>query len=246
MRSTIRELRRTFLGARRYALDLLSGESGRIVAPGLRPAREGGAFPVRISIEQSAGGTAHSEAKRHNIGIAARAIGGLVIGPGELLSFWRIVGRPSPRRGFVPGRSLVHGRVELDYGGGLCQLSGMLYYAALIGGLEIVERHPHTRDIYTEETRYAPLGADAAVAYGFKDLRVANPYRFPISFSIDLAGDRLICGIAAPEEITEHQVRFEREERRDGIREVTTYRAAAGSDRWEDLGRSRYTLVAGA
>lgn len=243
MRSTIRELRKTILGARRVALDLLSSERRRFVVPGARPIDERAGFRRRITLEQSAGGTTHSEAKRHNIALAALPITSIIIGPGEIFSFWRIVGRPAPGRGFVPGRSLVHGRVELDYGGGLCQLSGMLYYLALMGGLEIIERHPHTRDIYTEESRYAPLGADAAVAYGFKDLRIANPFSFPISFTIELAGDRLIGGIASPEEIVEHHVRFDREDREDGIREVMTLRAPAGSDRWEELGRSRYTFA---
>jgi len=61
--------------------------------------------------------------------------------------------------------------LALDYGGGLCQLSGIIYHAVLEAGLEILERHPHSLDIYTATTRYTPLGSDAAVVYGHKDLR---------------------------------------------------------------------------
>ena len=61
-------------------------------------------------------------------------------------------------------------------------MSGLIYYVSLMAGLEVLERHPHSRDIYDDQTRYAPLGADATVAYGFKDLRVLNlflPGLFP-------------------------------------------------------------------
>ena len=83
---------------------------------------------------------------------------------------------------FLPGRSLLAGQVGPDYRGGLCQLSGRIYYASLMAGLEIPERHPHSRDIYDDQTRYAPLGADATVAYAFKDLRVLNNLPFPVCF----------------------------------------------------------------
>ena len=69
----------------------------------------------------------------------------------------------------------------------------MLYHLALVGGLEIVERHPHSIDIYREEDRYAPLGADATVVWGFKDLRLRNPYPSAVSITCFLDRMRLVA-----------------------------------------------------
>jgi len=240
MRSVARELQRTVRGLRRRVRDLATGVYGKLAVPaGPEPLR---GFTVQIALEQRAGGTAHAEAKRRNLALAAAAINGIVLEPGAIFSFWHIVGRPTARRGFVPGRSLVAGRVELDHGGGLCQISGILYHLALLGGLEVVERHPHTLDIYTEEARYTPLGADAAVAFGFKDLRIANPFSFPISLVAELRGERLLGAIAAPGLVTERRLRFEREDR-DGRRMVTLYRLDNG-ETWRCLGHSLYIVAA--
>jgi vancomycin resistance protein VanW len=47
-----------------------------------------------------------------------------------------------------------------------------LYNAALLANLPIVERYNHS--IYGEATEYVPLGQDAAIFYGFKNLRFKN------------------------------------------------------------------------
>ncbi|HTP30232.1 MAG TPA: VanW family protein, partial [Anaeromyxobacteraceae bacterium] len=44
------------------------------------------------------------------------------------------------------------------------------------------ERHSHSIDLYTDSTRFAPLGADATVAYGRKDLRFENTLTGLVSF----------------------------------------------------------------
>lgn len=246
MSSTLREVRRTLRSARRLARDVVSGDRWKLAAPAGAPQIDDARYPRQLAMEQSAGGTAHAEAKRHNIMVASAAINRVLLDPGAIFSFWRIVGRPTARRGYVPGRSLVRGRIELDHGGGLCQLAGILYHVALTGGLAVVERYEHTRDIYTDDTRYAPLGADAAVAYGFKDLRILNTLGVPVGFSVDLAADRLTCSLRAPEPLREHLVRFVREDRADGVREVATWRARGDDDEWRLVARSRYVSGDGA
>lgn len=74
-----------------------------------------------------------------------------------------------PKRDTKNGRNLVAGKIQGNYGGGLCQVSGLLYYIALATGLEILERHAHSIDIYAEEDRFAPLGADDTVVFGYKN-----------------------------------------------------------------------------
>src|SRR5262249_53374938 len=65
--------------------------------------------------------------KVHNLRRALRALDGIVVPAGETFSFWRQIGRPNRRRGFVAGRMLQQGCLVPSTGGGLCQLSNALY-----------------------------------------------------------------------------------------------------------------------
>ncbi|MCM1349161.1 MAG: VanW family protein [Firmicutes bacterium] len=111
--------------------------------------------------------------------------------PGEVFSFWRVVGNPNNPRRFTYGRSLHNGVPVKDYGGGLCQASGIIHHISLMAGLEILERHNHSVDLYTDETRFAPIGTDATVFYGYKDLRVRNNAGFPLRFILNVEEKRL-------------------------------------------------------
>ena len=90
----------------------------------------------------------------------------------------------------------------------MCQLSGLLYHLALTAGLNVVERYPHSVDLYTEETRYTPLGADATTAYGYKDLRLLNNLKIPVCFRIKIEGNQLIGSICAAESLNEYELKF--------------------------------------
>ncbi len=170
--SVVLELRRQVAAMRRRLRD----QGLDLVAPGAQRS----VHPIRLALEQPLGAAAH--AKRHNILLAANALDGLPLRPGQVFSFWHVVGRPQLARGFVAGRSLLAGELVQDPGGGLCQLAGALYHLSLQGGLVVVERWPHSVDLYREEERYTPLGADASVAWGFRDLRLYS--RVELCFSI--------------------------------------------------------------
>ncbi len=88
-------------------------------------------------------------------------------------------------------RNLVNGKIQFTYGGGICQVAGILYHLALMAGLDILERHSHSLDIYTEVERFTPLGADATVVYGYKDLRIRNNTGHPICFEIYITGNEI-------------------------------------------------------
>ena len=87
-----------------------------------------------------------------------------------------------------------------DVGGGLCQLSGLAYELGLRAGLAVVERHPHTQDLYTEATRFTPLGLDATVVYGHKDLRLRNDRHAPLALRFAVDAHRVVGTVlsAAP------------------------------------------------
>ncbi len=132
------------------------------------------------------------ENKRANIHRGAALLDRGQIGAEKAWSFWHRVGRPHAANGFLPGRNIVGGKLVALSGGGLCQLASMVYHLALLGGLTVLERHPHSLDIYEEEQRFTPLGADATVVWGFKDLRLHNPHPFPVAFGFRVERNSLI------------------------------------------------------
>lgn len=104
---------------------------------------------------------------------------------------------------------MVSGKLQEQIGGGLCQISGAIFHLALISRLEIVERHQHSIDIYTEENRYTPLGTDATVVFGYKDLRIRNPYQFPIRFRFSVEENQFIGELLSKEKIESTKLDFE-------------------------------------
>lgn len=131
--------------------------------------------------------------KIENLRIAARKLNGIVVPAGGTFSFWRQVGPPRRRRGFVDGRELREGCLVPSPGGGLCQLSNALYDAALQAGFEILERHAHTQVI---PGSLAELGRDATVFWRHVDLRFrANT---PWHLTVVLEADRLVVAIHGP------------------------------------------------
>ena len=126
--------------------------------------------------------------------------------PGKILSFWHLVGNPSKQ--FRKSRTIRNGAVTEEAGGGLCQASGIIYLASLLTNLQIIERHNHSIDLYTDETRFAPLGSDATVVYGYKDLRIQNNYHFPIKFELCVFDNKLRLTLLSTEKIDKNPIEF--------------------------------------
>jgi hypothetical protein len=84
------------------------------------------------------------------------------------------------------------GELTLAAGGGVCQLSSTVYGAALLAGMDIVERHRHFWPV-----TYAKPGLDAAVAYPSIDLRFRNPLSAPVTVRARRAGDQLIVQLVS-------------------------------------------------
>ncbi len=163
-----------------------------------------------------------NEAKKKNLLIAIKSIEAIQVNPNEIFSFWEAVGNPSQKRGFVNSRSIVNGQVEDSIGGGLCQLSGLIYYVSLIAKLEILERHSHSMDIYTAETRFTPLGSDATVAFGYKDLKIRNNFKKPIGFGFSIAESKIEIKLMHASSIEINTVEFKQNEVDHAIVEVIT------------------------
>jgi vancomycin resistance protein YoaR len=95
-----------------------------------------------------------------NIRQPAVNINGKVIGPGQQFSFLSAVGPIDAAHGFALGGAIIDGKSQHQgaMGGGICSASTTFFYAAMVAGLQIDERHAHFYYI----DRY-PEGRDATV-----------------------------------------------------------------------------------
>ncbi len=182
--------------------DLFSGDYFRF-------AKKGRAIPdfkYKLQLKQEIKRNENFESKIQNLNIAAEKINRYIILPNEIFSFWNIIGNPN--KGFAKGRTIQQGKITEDYGGGLCQASGIVHHLSLIAGLKVLERHNHSVDIYSEATRFCPLGSDATVVYAYKDLRIKNNFNFPIAFQMSINNDMLELHLLSIEKISEKNIRF--------------------------------------
>lgn len=149
-----------------------------------------------------------TEGQRYNAMKAIRAINGAVIPPGGTFSFNSRVGSWTRERGFVRAPVSLGGILVPSWGGGVCQVSTTLYVAALLAGMEILERHNHA-----VAPSYVPTGMDAAVAYGVADLKLRNPFQFPVQIRCEVKGNQIVCqivGVMTPKQEQErNRVQFQ-------------------------------------
>jgi vancomycin resistance protein VanW len=136
------------------------------------------------------------ETKVVNLRLAAATIDGLVIHPGETFSFWDRVGPPTADRGYLEGLILRRGRIASGVGGGLCQLSNLLYWMALHTPLDVVEHHHHAFDPFPDSGRVLPFGSGATIFYNYGDLRLGNPTEQPFQLAVRVGRARLLGAIA--------------------------------------------------
>lgn len=122
-----------------------------------------------------------------NIRLAASKLDGILLMPGETLSFNGIVGRRTPQAGYKMAGVYLNGRHDVEFGGGICQVSTTLYNAALYANLKIVKRLNHSMPV-----PYAPLGRDATVDFDSNtDLVIANNTDLPLGVDSEYTPGRL-------------------------------------------------------
>lgn len=155
--------------------------------------------------------------KVHNLKMVGNKINNLIIAPDEVFSFWKLIGKPNEKNGFKQGRNLIKNNISSDFGGGICQFSSIIYFLALQSGLKILERHPHSIDIYKDHERFTPLGSDSTVVYGYKDLQIQNPFEFPVQFQCNITENELRFYIISPHELKLSTIHFEYSENNKGV-----------------------------
>lgn len=161
------------------------------------------------------------ENKIHNLKLVRTKINNLVVKPNEVFSFWKLVGKPTEKNQFKKGRNLINGKLSDDFGGGICQFSSILYHLALQTGFEIIERHSHSLDIYEENERFTPLGADSTVVFGYKDLQFKNIGNASLQFQSSITNSEISLKIFAEKKISLKNVEFDHTVLKNGV-EVNT------------------------
>ena len=107
--------------------------------------------------------------RTENIRLAAKALDGKLLAPGERFSFNESVGERTAKAGYKEALIIVGNNFTPGLGGGVCQVSSNLYNAVILAHLEILERHRHSLPV-----DYVPPGQDATVSFLILDFRFRN------------------------------------------------------------------------
>jgi len=132
----------------------------------------------------------HNKVK--NLRIAVGRINGVVLQPGETFSYWKLIGNPTKRKGYVEGMVLHYGSFHAGVGGGLCQLSNLIYWMTLHTPLTVVERHRHSYDVFPDANRTQPFGSGATCVYNYIDLQIRNDTNEAFQLCVHLTDEHLV------------------------------------------------------
>lgn len=141
---------------------------------------------VEVVSEFSTAFPASQYNRNQNIRLAAERLDGVVLMPGDSVSFNSTVGKRTLADGYKEAGVYRNGRHDTGVGGGICQVSTTLYNAALFANLRIKSRRNHSMPV-----AYVPIGRDATVDYGVIDLVLENPYATPIAVTSEYQRGRL-------------------------------------------------------
>jgi vancomycin resistance protein YoaR len=115
------------------------------------------------------------KARNDNLKLLASHMDGVVLRPGQEISFNKISGDRTEKEGYKVAHVIEAGEMVDGMAGGACQISTTLHGAAFFAGLDITATTPHSRP-----STYVPLGFDSTVVYPAVDLKMKNPYDFPV------------------------------------------------------------------
>lgn len=115
------------------------------------------------------------ENKAVNLSIAAPKINRILIRPGEVFSFWNLVGKTSAGRGYKEGLTISGDKTGPGVGGGMCQMTNLIHWMVLHSDMEIVEHHHHDGlDLFPDYQRKIPFGTGTSIVYNYLDYRFRN------------------------------------------------------------------------
>ncbi|QSX06743.1 VanW family protein [Sedimentibacter sp. zth1] len=133
----------------------------------------------------------HNKAK--NLKLAGDRINCIIIKSGQTFSFWKLVGKPLAKKGYLDGLTISKGAVGKNIGGGLCQLANLIHWLVLHSPMEVVELHHHTDALFPDSNRRVPFGTGTSVFYKHIDYRFKNNTNLPVQLII-WQSEGYLCG----------------------------------------------------
>lgn len=131
-----------------------------------------------------------SAARINNIRVAAGNMNGYVLAPGASASLNEIFKPRNSANGYKSAGVYSGGKLVEGIGGGICQVSSTTYNALMNAGITVTMRYPHSSPV-----SYLPLGTDAAIASGTKDLQFRNDYLHSVKFETVVEGKNLTVNV---------------------------------------------------
>lgn len=157
--------------------------------------------------------------RAYNLKIGAAPLDGYVLLPGATMSFNQVVGDRTGEAGFRYAPGIADGETIDTVGGGICQISSTLYGAAFFAGLDLVHSRPHSRP-----SAYVDMGLDSTVVYGHVDMKLRNPFDFPVVFHTRVAAGKVRVEVLGARKVYD-EVAFERQ-----VQEVLPFNTIVRSD----------------
>ena len=128
-----------------------------------------------------------SEGRKSNVFHAAAQFDGMVVKPGEVVSFNQTTGERTVANGYKAAPVIMADKsMQDDLGGGVCQTSTTVYNAVVRAGLKIEERWHHSFP-----SSYAEIGHDATVNWPNVDFKFSNDKDMPVYLHTYRSGNKL-------------------------------------------------------
>jgi vancomycin resistance protein YoaR len=138
-----------------------------------------------------------------NIRVAARALDGTIVLPGEIFSMNQTLGPRVASKGYTEAPVIINGTLTPGLAGGICQVSSTLYNTVLLGNFEIVERRPHGLKV-----GYVDAGRDATISGDVIDFKFKNITSKPIYIQTVMSGATISVNIFGVKEGPTREVKI--------------------------------------
>ncbi len=134
------------------------------------------------------------ENKAVNLAISAPKVNGILIRPGEIFSFWHLVGNTTAAKGYKEGVTIFRSQTKPGVGGGICQFTNLIHWMVLHTPLTIIEHHHHDGiDLFPDYNRQVPFGTGTSILYNYLDYRFKNESDITYQL-ITYVTDTHLCG----------------------------------------------------
>jgi vancomycin resistance protein YoaR len=177
--------------------------------------------------------------RTYNLKVGADHLNGHILKPHEIFSFNQVVGDRTEKEGYRVAPVIQGGELIDGLAGGMCQIASTLHAASFFAGLDIVSSTPHSRP-----SAYITMGLDSTVVYPTTDLKLQNPYDFPVVMHYQVNQGSVKVELLGKER--PYKVVFEREIKTEtpfGVQTRSDPDAPAGQKLVLQEGYPGYTLI---